>query len=373
MLAALSRLLAKSDSTELCPLELRLQRLGIEGVVRDLHKIDREIVTEAFAAVFRSLISSGAKFKGTTFEYGDKRYDILTASSPETRELSIIIQPRFVSRFETVSVKRNIEEFGQMRWLTSTCPFPTNYMVERALVDAETVIRDGYRTVEIFFRRNFRTFGELLFSDLFTLLNRQLERDGKILLVGKAFFTVTAQRTKRFRYFFDGESLDMIIRHFKSHQVGMFSPAELVSVLLSTEAADTLNLLIDVSEGGFDSIETSDYVSQSEDLLFWQAESMLVNHEAVTSFTILKDSRLVFQINCERKYTEQFRESFEKSQAILIRRFQDHLDQYLNHAKALKTIPRPSRSDGAKNVILEQLGSIIGSALASFVKKLAKE
>jgi hypothetical protein len=370
----INKLLKRNDDKlNSLPYDLRYAKTGIYKIIGSLNKIEQDLVNDVSLTCLSFLETLGAKIENDSFVLKGERFKLYVESIKCERKLVILFYPLVKQNYSMIKEEREINEFGMIKALEITYPYLIRKNFTRLIEIINNQIVFAYLSLQKVFQTNFKSFGEYLFNELYNILNIEIDRQCQKHLRSKAYFNVTLRSTKKFRYFLDHENLEVIIDFFKKNQLLSYAPIEMLASLISEEAKDTLNILLDVQEGDFDHIKSTDFISQEENTKFWVSESLLVDSKELSSYTITKTDKLIFQISCPKELEKEFKKIFKIVKSPLDEKFRDNLKKYIKHSKELTKIPILSSSYSShifQNA--EWWGSLIGSGVASFVKKISK-
>lgn len=354
------------------PYDLRFSKLGIREILRNLHRIEEEIIDDLTLTCLNFFEENKGTVQGDFLLINNTRYKIHLEFIKAERKLFVKVYPIANTTYSRVSRQRSINGFGSIKELEFDFPYSIRKNFNQLIEMITQQVIFAYLSLQKVFKSEFKSFGEHLFNDLYDILNIEIERQNKKHLIGKSYFNVTLRSNKKFRYFFDHENIDILIEHFKVNQSQEYSPLEMLSSLISQEALDTLNMLIDVQEGDFDHIQSNDFVSQEHDMKFWVSESLLVNNMQLTSYTITKVDKLIFQISCPKELEAELTSVYTIATDSLSIKFNDNLKSYIKHASELTKIPKPGLTEPFRLKVAEWLGTFTGHAVYQFIKKTGK-
>ncbi len=362
----------QKDGVNKLPYDLRFSEIGIEKIIKDLPLIEQEIINDIHLISLNFLEKKGAQIKGDIFDLDNQKYKIHIELIKAERKLLIKFAPVINSKYSSIVSNHLINGFGSIKSFQINYPYYIRKDFNKLVITIEQQLTFAYLSLQKKFELEFRSFGESIFNELYSFINIEIERQNKHHLIGKFYFNVTFRSNKKFRYFFDHNNLRILINHFNLNQSLEFSPIEMLIVLIIEEASDTLNMLIEVEEDNFDFINSNDYVSQEQNIKFWVSESLLVNNKELASYTIAKTEKLIFQVGCIKELEKEFKSVFKITKNSLSEKFKDNVNSYIKHTKALTKIPKPTLPTSLRMKTSEWLGSFVGNAMYSFIKKAGR-
>ncbi len=350
--------------------DLSYAKYGAQDLIGNLYQIEDELVADIFKTCQRFLEEKGAVARGDLFFLESLPLNLYCAFNEIERSLLVMILPMRPTKSEIFTTSIKIDAFGAIRTVEFTAPKSLRRRKMRRLPDVvQRQINLAYDALESTFKTGLKPFGAFIFDNLYNILNNEIERSSKEGLLGKAFFNVTFRKSSKFRYFFDSDRLQLLIDFFKAHQVPSYSPIELVATLMTSEARDTMNLIMDPQTNQFSHLPSEAFVTLQEDVKFWSAEALMLEYRDLASFTIDKNEKIVFQVNCLREFEQEFSGIFTRARPGLQRQFVDNVKKYSRHIKYLSRIPRPKRDQSTLRAVAEILIELAGKFTGQVIKE----
>ena len=351
------------------PYDLRYAKIGIQKIIRDLHKIERGIVDDIFLTCIRFLEQKKAKIKGDSFVINEDQFKLYVEFVKSERKLIVRFLPIINITYTPIKETIAINSFGAIKTLEIDYPYKIRKNFSKLIEIIKDQITFAYLSLQKVFKTNFRSFGDYFFNELYDIVNIEIERQNKTKLRSNIHFTICIRSNMMFRYFLDHENLELIIEYFKMNQSLEYSPLEMLTSVISEEAIHTLNTLIEVNEGSFYHIDSSEYASQEQNVKFWASESLLIGNEELSTFPILKTDKYIVELGCPKKLETECDPIFKLTKSSLANKIKDNLKSYIAHAKELTKIPKPKLTTPLRLKLAEWLGTFTGNTLYEFFKE----
>ena len=281
--------------------------------------------------------------------------------------------PLINTKYTSIIEKQEINSFGAIKTIEIDYPYKIRKNFGKLIGTIREKLIFAYLSLQKVFKSNFKSFGEYLFNELYDIINIEIDKQNKTKLLGAVHFSVTLRSNMMFRYFLDQDNLEIIIDYFKHNQSLEYSPIEMLASVLSEEAIHTLNSLIKVEEGSFYHIDSSDYVSQEQNIKFWASESLLVGNKELTTFPILITDKYIIELGCPKELEKEFKTVFKMAKESLSEKFKENIKLYMQHAKELTKIPKPTLKKPLNLKIAEWLGTFSGNLTGNAIIEIIKD
>jgi|SRR5579871_4522469 len=340
-------------------------------LVGGLNEIEDSLLTDIYSACLSYLEGRDAVIRGETFLIGSRRYKLYVEFNRIQRILVLMVWPLTPPRSEPVTTSVAINDIGAIKSLEFIWPRALDRSMRSLVKLVEAQVRYAYLNLGTAFVTALKPLGAFVFDSLYDILNVEIRSRTKEPLIGKAFFNVTIRKSSRFRYFFTSEKLKTILDHFKANQLLEYSPLELACTLITSDATDTINLLMNVEQSQFAHIPSVDFVSADEDLRFWSSEALLLDYKELAAFTVTKTDKLILQVNCPREYEREFSEIFVACANALDAQFMKNIKTYLKHASDLTKLPETRFKTSRLQSVLELAAALLGKAAGIAIKEAA--
>jgi hypothetical protein len=345
------------------PYEIRYERLSLIELIESIALIEKNIIEDVYRYSIDFFSKSGFAIAGELFVYSDSKFRFTLCHPESTRVLQINfinIDPNTI-KYQKQSIKLN--QFGLINTLECIYPEPFEQLFLTYLEHIDHIFQYAYLSIEKRFVTAFKNVRELLFDNLYNILNVEIERQNKQQLLGEFIFVLTTRENTRFHYFFDVDYLRQLIANFKKKQLNEFSPFDLISSLLVEEAIHTINLLMDIKIGEIAFLSSMAFKSAEEDFRFWLAESHLLDYKEISSYAVFMNDKVILQVSCKREHENHLIEILDVSKYLLQDQFANNIDFYYKYALRLKGISRAKINVNSSKEVAEFIGTIIGKAI----------
>jgi hypothetical protein len=343
-------------------------------LVEKLDEIEEDLSNEAYLRITESLQTKGAEARGDVIYCQDKYYRPTVYIDWPRRALKIDIRCLSESR-RTVDNVREISEFGLVRYIEITTDTIFSPHIDNIFNELSMLYHAAYTSLQNAYVAGYSKWISELFTDVYTLVNTQLEILGRSDLRDRFWFSVTALGKGTFRYHFSVENVRNAIGWFRRNQNPVISPVEGVTMLLTQDVPDGfLGTPKPQSIIMYDErtriVEFASLPTLGSQTSFWLAERSLFASNSLTALQVAITDNQAFEMNFPVEHVTIMSDAIQTVREDLVRIIGERYNEFRKDQRRIRSaVERLQQLGGgvgrvAKDVSLQLTAKVITDLLS---------